>query len=333
LARLRNLKDLDLRSTRVSDRCIADLVKLKNLITLNIADTGITHAVLQHLSSLTELRELHVGESGMSTNALARFHRRCPKVRIIRWIPTGENTWTMPSWNVFLEGEVPEHPADRFFLRGQEAMNAGHQQQAILYFTKALDAHPRYVEAMIERAICLVRTEELHEALADVERVIDLQPQHLPPRAVREVHLRRVNLLVRLGRHEKALQAARQAIEVIGDCLGLMNLRALVLAASRDANVRDGRLALVIATSACETSDWDEHEPIAVLAAASAEVGDFDKAVKYQETAISLVRNVRAGNALDEYRDRLQCYKAAKPYRLPLLDVQRTRTQPAAAPR
>lgn len=271
IVRLQNLEHLDLRSTAVTDGCVSNLKRLKNLTTLDIAETGITDAALDHLASLPSLCELHVGRTGMSTNALARFHRLCPNVRIRRWIPTGENTWSTPLWNVFLDGEVPQHPADQFFVKAQMAMDAGQHEEAIHYLTKSIRADPGYAEAHIERAIAYQAVGDLNGALRDLDRVIGLEPQHLPPREMRDVLVRRVNVLVRLGKHRVALQAARHAVEVAGDCVALMNLRALVLAASPDESLRDGQLALVIATNACQASRWQEAEPIAVMAAASAE--------------------------------------------------------------
>ena len=47
------------------------------------------------------------------------------------------------------------------------------------------------------------------------------------------------------------------------------------------------------------------------LAAAYAETGDFDSAVKYQTQAISLAPD---GPQKAEYRDRLKLYREKKPY-------------------
>src|SRR5262249_19208480 len=51
--------------------------------------------------------------------------------------------------------------------------------------------------------------------------------------------------------------------------------------------VRDGKRAVEAATRACELTDWKENEFLDTLAAAYAEVGDFDKAVEYQKKAVS----------------------------------------------
>jgi hypothetical protein len=55
----------------------------------------------------------------------------------------------------------------------------------------------------------------------------------------------------------------------------------------------------------------NDSEFVAVLAAACAEAGDFDSAVKWQETAIDLAPKTSQA----DLRARLELYQAHKPYR------------------
>ena len=66
------------------------------------------------------------------------------------------------------------------------------------------------------------------------------------------------------------------------------------------------------ATRACELTKWKNPRFLNTLAAAQAEAGDFDAAVKSQERAIELLTDERQK---DDYRSRLVLYQAKKPYR------------------
>jgi len=57
------------------------------------------------------------------------------------------------------------------------------------------------------------------------------------------------------------------------------------LSSCRDPMFRDGRRAVSFATRACMLTGWKEDRPLAALAAAYAECGQFDKAVIFQKEA------------------------------------------------
>src|SRR5262249_55462280 len=75
---------------------------------------------------------------------------------------------------------------------------------------------------------------------------------------------------------------------------------------------RDGGLAVEHATKACELTDWRDLQLIDTLAAAFAEAGDFDKAVKYQVKALGLSKDEKEKASL---RGHLDLYKANRPVR------------------
>jgi serine/threonine-protein kinase len=80
------------------------------------------------------------------------------------------------------------------------------------------------------------------------------------------------------------------------------------------AEVRNGAKAVENATRACELTNWKNAWYVATLAAAYAEVGDFDSAIKWQKKAIDLLteeeEELQAG-----FEVQLTLYQSGKPYR------------------
>ncbi len=80
------------------------------------------------------------------------------------------------------------------------------------------------------------------------------------------------------------------------------------------AESRDGTKAVENATKACELSRWDNYRYLDTLAAAYAEVGRFEEAVKWQrQTMTKLSDAMRPGRRAD-CEARLRLYQAGQPY-------------------
>jgi hypothetical protein len=76
---------------------------------------------------------------------------------------------------------------------------------------------------------------------------------------------------------------------------------------------RDGRKAVELAKKACELTEWKDAAVLATLAAAYAEAGQFDEAVKWQKKALE-DKDFAASDGEKE-RTRLKLFEARKPYR------------------
>jgi tetratricopeptide (TPR) repeat protein len=83
-------------------------------------------------------------------------------------------------------------------------------------------------------------------------------------------------------------------------------------------DMRNGKLGIKYATQACELTKWGDPQYIGALAAAYAQTGDFQSAVKFQEKAIDVLKNEfpKTGELLADYEACLKLYREGKPYRM-----------------
>ena len=78
---------------------------------------------------------------------------------------------------------------------------------------------------------------------------------------------------------------------------------------------RDGRKAVTRAMKACELTEWSEFGYVDTLAAAYAEVGEFDKAVDFQWYALSLIETEADHPNRAEAEERLALFQRREKYR------------------
>lgn len=118
------------------------------------------------------------------------------------------------------------------------------------------------------------------------------------------------------GRKEEAFEMTKKAFEMAPKDVELLNCMAFQLATNPDDSVRDGKRALEYAERAARMSEYEVHYILDTLAAAYAEVGDFENAVKWAKKALRLA--TLEGLDIDElqsYQDAVKLYNNKKPRR------------------
>jgi tetratricopeptide (TPR) repeat protein len=88
-----------------------------------------------------------------------------------------------------------------------------------------------------------------------------------------------------------------------------LNTLAWYLAVHPRKEARNGIKAVEYATEACRLTNWQNGQWIDTLAAAYAEAGQFEEAIKWQNEAIKLIGDAEAG-----LQERLKLYESGKPY-------------------
>ncbi|MGH7194615.1 MAG: hypothetical protein ACREJM_13945, partial [Candidatus Saccharimonadales bacterium] len=92
-----------------------------------------------------------------------------------------------------------------------------------------------------------------------------------------------------------------------------LNNAAWRMATSPDERYLNGERAVELATEACELTEWKRAADIDTLAAAYAEAGDFEEAIRWQMKAVEL--SVEQ-SMKKEAQARLELYREHRPYRV-----------------
>jgi len=163
------------------------------------------------------------------------------------------------------------------------------------------EAEPLYLEKLeIQRRILGEKDPDVLSSMRDLALLYYHQGQY-----------NKVELLL-----TKGLEISRSVLgEDDSSTLECMMGLAFLRATCPIAEFRDGEKALELATKACELTNWKDSDYIFILAAAYAEVGDFDSAVKWQQKAIDLLTEEATVQLRADLEERLKLYESGKPYR------------------
>jgi tetratricopeptide (TPR) repeat protein len=123
------------------------------------------------------------------------------------------------------------------------------------------------------------------------------------------------NTLEKEGRFAEAIAAYQEGLKHNPDAPQMLNNLAWRLATCPDSKCRNGSQAVILATSACERTQYQEPVFIGTLAAAAAEAGQFYSAMIYAKMAMQ-VADQQGNKGVRERNQELlnQYYNLGKPY-------------------
>jgi tetratricopeptide (TPR) repeat protein len=209
------------------------------------------------------------------------------------------------------------HRADAYVLRADCREAVGDSDRAFADISEALWIDPTSVRGLAARGDYWLEKNRFDLAMADFDAALKLDPKFALSH-----HLMRGSCLAQQGRFEKARADFDEALRLGPDDQRACNGAAWFLATCNEARYRDGKKAVALGTKACQKSDWQSSGAIDTLAAAYAEAGKFDEAVRWQTKALELA----VPAAKKKMSDRLALYKAGKPYRARVQVAQTVKT-------
>ncbi|MDY6950155.1 MAG: tetratricopeptide repeat protein [Thermodesulfobacteriota bacterium] len=201
----------------------------------------------------------------------------------------------------------PEY-AKAYLDRGGAYLCKGDYEQAISDSTKAIELHPNVSEAHFNRAVAYRITAQYDRAISDYTKAIELNPE------CAEAYVDRGAAHLYMGHYAEAISDSTKAIELNPGYVGGYNNLSWLLATCPDSTYRNGARAVDLAQTAIRLDH--SFARLDTLAAAYAEAGRFDEAVKTQEQAITFLNKVpHTEEAMEGYIRRLESYRSGNPWR------------------
>jgi tetratricopeptide (TPR) repeat protein len=171
---------------------------------------------------------------------------------------------------------------------------------------QAIAISPEFVEGYFNLGRVRRQQNQLSEAADLFRRATQINPNYLPAHAELGV------LLLGQARDREAATHLRQAInESARPALGVADALAWLLATSSDDDLRDGREALRWAQYCVERTQARSSRALSTLAAAYAELGQFEDAIRWQTQAVRFA----SGPERAMHTSRLNQLKDGKPLR------------------
>lgn len=192
---------------------------------------------------------------------------------------------------------------------GHALMENGSPGQAIPHLERAIGQDSQSPGPHNDLGMALAQLGRIDEAIPQLQLALQIAPGAVQTR------LYLATALAIKGREADALAQWRQALRQEPDNLRALNDTAWLLATSSDSSIRNGTEAMRLAEDAAELTQNRVPSILGTLAAACAEHGDFDRAVKTQLKAIELAEERGDTKLESQLRARLLLLQAKQPIR------------------
>jgi len=180
---------------------------------------------------------------------------------------------------------------------------------AIKAITSTLTLDPNYPDARKTMGALLLAAGKLNEAIPYLNEVLQSDANQV------EIYENLGLAYHQLGKFKQAIQVWTKVIELKPDNASVLNNLAWLWAAADDASIQDVTRAVEYAQRACKLTGYKEAAFLDTLAVAYAAAGRFKDAIATAEQAVNIAKAQNREILVVEIQDRLDLYRAGRPYR------------------
>lgn len=185
----------------------------------------------------------------------------------------------------------------------------GERQEAFNQYQEALRLNPNAELAHVNFGTLLSEMGRFEDAMREYTEATQLAPEDPRP------HYLLGKACLRHGQSAEAVKHFRQALQLDANDFQTLTWLARVLAADRDASLRNATEALQFSQQANDLTGGAQPFVLDTLGMACAEAGHFQDAQAATQKAIDLAKAAGAEKTLAAMQQRLQLYQSGQPYR------------------
>jgi protein O-mannosyl-transferase len=208
----------------------------------------------------------------------------------------------------FRRSLVTQETAETHHNLGFALVQAGKSDEARREYERAIEMDPDLAGAHAKLGALLAGRGELKAARDHLVRALKLAPEDL------EAHRSLAITHTLLGDVEAGIREYREVLKRAPKDLDALNNIAWIRATHGDAAHRDGAEAVRLAEEARAAAPQENCVLFSTLAAAYAEVGRFEDAVRTGEHAVELAKLVPDEGAAKRFAHQLELYRASRPF-------------------
>jgi protein O-mannosyl-transferase len=190
-----------------------------------------------------------------------------------------------------------------------DLFKAGRIDEAETHARQAVNLNPARAQSQQTLGVVLLAKGRADEGIAALEEARSLDPTDS------STHTNLGEAYGAKGDLGAAALAFLDAAEYQPDDPFVLNRAGWILATAPEPRIRDGAKALSLASHAVELTHRQDVVSLDTLAAAHAELGQFDAAVHAASEAVTLARAKGDSAMLPELQQRLDLYRARRPFR------------------
>ncbi len=201
--------------------------------------------------------------------------------------------------------ELSDTNAKAYNLLGWLLFENKQAEQAVSTFSRAINLDPMFSIAYSNRGVAQVELGRMDEAIKDYNRAIDLDKN------AALTYCNRGTAWMNKGEFSKAAADFEASLKLAPDLPETLNVFAWFLCTCTDEAFRNGKRANEMAEKSVAASTQPHWYRLDTLAAAKAEIGEFDKAVEIQTQAIEKA----PADKKDACQQRLSLFQNKQPAR------------------
>jgi tetratricopeptide (TPR) repeat protein len=245
---------------------------------------------------------------------------------------------------------LAESDVDGLLMRARLLLQTDELDQARKDVESAIELDANRADAVLLRSAISTRQERYADAINDLQTILRALPKdapkdtgllmqigllysqdNRPTQAIKvfdeivkaepsywEAYRLRGDTRLGIGDHANAIADFEKALKYVpsdeDDRSGVLNNLSWVLSTSPIDNLRDGKRALEYAEEACKLTKYEKPHILSTLAAAHAELGDFDAAVEWSKKCVELAKKLNEPQT-EQMENELKSYLDKKPWR------------------